>query len=120
MSETEYTAPNNYLREVYAAAIDIAGREAANEVCIQHGATAGLHPWRRIPANKAKACLAALEKLAGGKSKGATAAARGFEQVRREAFARIGTTEREAATPVAKLDPVAIYERFNNPPKRED
>src|SRR5215217_4930117 len=76
MRETpEYTAPNSELRAVYATAIDTAGREAANAVCIQHGATAGLHPWRRVPSNKAKACLAALEKLAGG-SRGAEKAAK--------------------------------------------
>jgi hypothetical protein len=122
--DTEYQAPNSDLRAVYAAAIDTAGREAANAVCIQHGATAGLHPWRRVPDNKAKACLAALEKLAGGKSKTTPtprpAAARSFEQVRREAFARIGTTEREAPTPPKRLDANAIYERWNNPPEKTE
>ena len=101
----EHTAPNNQLREVYAAALDLRGREVANEVCVQHGATEGMHPWRRVPSNSAAACVKALEALAGSKPKPRPAATRGFEQVRRKTFARIiGTEERKPAKPAASSD----------------
>ena len=68
--DTEYTAPNGELREAYNAVINSgAGRVTANDICIARGATPGMHAWRRVPSNKAKACRAALEKLAGSQPK---------------------------------------------------
>jgi hypothetical protein len=104
----------NPLQVAYNAAILVVGRQAANDVCKAHGVTDnGLHPWRRVPDNKAKACLAALEKLAGS-SHGAEKAAAGFQKVRRESFANICTEERKPAPAAKRLDPDAIYSRWNS------
>jgi hypothetical protein len=123
MSDTEYTP--NPLQVAYNAALAAAGRQAANEVCKAHGVTDnGLHPWRRVPTNRAAACVKALEALAGSTPKRAAAPApTRMEQSRRQSFANLGTVEERAPTPkpaAKRLDPDAIYSRWNNPPPVED
>jgi hypothetical protein len=102
------------LHAAYVAAVFAVGRQKANAVVKAHGSTDNTpNGWRKIPANRQAAATKALQALVGGTQAAAKAAA-SFADVRRESFKRLGTTEREAAKPAAKLDPAAIYERWNS------
>ena len=78
MSE-DHIEPNP-MQVAYNAALMVAGRDAANAVLKAHGVKdSAPHGWRRVPAAKELACLAALTKLAGdngGKQRKAAAPTR--------------------------------------------
>ena len=118
MSEDYTPHKNEAVRVAYAAVVQKGLRDQANATCIRFGAAAGRHPWVRVPPGKASACIKALEALA-GTSPGAVKAAATFEQIRKDAFRQIGSEEREAPKPAAKLDDAAIWNWWNNPPKPE-
>ncbi|MEH2504977.1 hypothetical protein V1290_003788 [Bradyrhizobium sp. AZCC 1578] len=113
MTEFESTP----LQKTYREARRVAGKHATQMVLVANGATTG-HLPDVPPANRAK-CQRDLQKLIDGASAGTDAkrvdhGGDSFAAIRERAY---GTRERPKAA--TKLDPVAIYDRWNNPPPVE-
>ncbi|MDN3278714.1 hypothetical protein QWJ07_30940 [Frankia sp. RB7] len=103
------------LKRAYLAALAARGREAADKALQPYTAGArGGHAWRKVAENDVAKAISALEELT---FKGDDGAAKIESRLQRMANAAYGRDER--SKPARELDPVAIFDRWNNPPPVE-
>jgi hypothetical protein len=108
------------LQKVYREARRVAGKHATQMVLVAHGSTTGHLP--DVPQAQRAKCLAALQKLIDSCNSGTDAKRVGDDNDGTDAFAAVRERaygKREQSKPAAKLDPVAIFQRWNNRPPVE-
>lgn len=108
MSDQIQMAP---LKRSYLAALAARGREAADKALQKYtNGARGPHAWRKVKETDAAKAIADLEQLAlegdGGQAK---------TESRLQRMANAAYGRGEPLKPPRELDPVAIFERWNNP-----
>lgn len=104
------------LKRAYLAALAARGREAADKSLQKYtNGARGPHAWRKVKEADGAKAIADLEQLA---FKGDDGQAKTESRLQRMANAAYGGGERPK--PPRELDPVAIFDRWNNPPARTE
>ena len=103
------------LQKAFHAARRSAGKLATEMVLVAHGATT--KHLDDVPQEQRASCLAALKRLTASATTGAEAERVGDDNDGTDAFAAVRERaygSRERPTPVKKLDPVAIFQKWNS------
>lgn len=120
---SEIDNPKLPILRAHAAAVMRVGKDAADAVLRKHGGRdrGGPGAYKSVPDAKQAACVAELERLAGGPANSGEAVERGLKRLQRSAFANIGTKEPKAPRTPRSFDDLQrdAMARFNSPPRGE-
>ncbi|BAL73746.1 hypothetical protein [Bradyrhizobium cosmicum] len=102
----------------HAAAVMRVGKEAADAVLKKFGGRGSPGGYRAVPEAKMAACIAELERLAGGPANTAESTERGLKRLTPAAMANFGTTKPKPPRTPKSLDDLAkpAWDRFNRSP----